>query len=82
MAFTETQEYKIEVLENGTLQVRRSDIVLKDGVEIGRQFHRHVLTPGSDLTNEVQRVVDVANATWTPEVISAYETRLAESSSI
>ena len=82
MAFTETQEYKIEVLENGTLQVRRADIVLKDGVEIGRQFHRHVLTPGSDLTNEVQRVVDVANATWTPEVISAYETRLAESSSI
>ena len=82
MAFTETQEYKIEVLENGTLQVRRADIVLKDGVEIGRQFHRHVLTPGSDLSNEVQRAVDVANATWTPEVISAYETRLAESSSI
>ena len=73
MAFTETQEYKIEVLEHGTLQVRRADIVLKDGVEIGRQFHRHVLTPGSDLSNEVQRVKDVANATWTPEVVAAYE---------
>ena len=73
MAFTETQEYKIEVLENGTLQVRRSDIILKDGTEVGRQFHRHVLTPGSDLSNEVQRVVAVANATWTPEVVAAYE---------
>ena len=73
MAFTETQEYKIEVLENGTLQVRRADIVLKDGTEVGRQFHRHVLTPGSDLSNEVQRVKDVANATWTPEVVAAYE---------
>ena len=79
MAFTETQEYKIEVLENGTLQVRRSDIVLKDGTEVGRQFHRHVLTPGSDLSNEVQRVKDVANATWTPAVISAYEASIAES---
>ena len=72
MAFTEKQEYKIEVLENGTLQVRRSDIVLKDGTEIGRQYHRHVLTPGADLSNEVQRVVDVANATWTPAVKAAY----------
>ena len=79
MAFTETQEYKIEVLENGTLQVRRSDIILKDGTEVGRQFHRHVLAPGSDLSNEVKRVKDVANATWTPAVISAYEASIAES---
>ena len=76
MAFTETQEYKIEVLENGTLQVRRADIVLKDGTEVGRQFHRHVLTPGSDLSNEVQRVKDIAAATWTEEVISAYQSSL------
>ena len=79
MAFTEKQEYKIEVLENGTLQVRRSDIVLKDSTEVGRQFYRHVLTPGDDLSNEVQRVKDVANATWTEEVVAAYETSVAES---
>lgn len=72
MAFTEKQEYKIEVLENGTLQVRRADVVLKDGTEIGRQYHRHVLTPGSDVSNEVQRVKDIAAATWTPAVKAAY----------
>ena len=77
MAFTEKQEYKVEVLENGTLQVRRSDIVLKDGTEVGRQFHRHVLTPGSDLSNEVKRVKDVANATWTPAVIASYKASVA-----
>ena len=77
MAFTEKQDYKIEVLENGTLQVRRADIVLKDGTEVGRQFHRHVLTPGSDLSNEVKRVKDVANATWTPAVIAAYKASVA-----
>ena len=73
MAFTEKQDYKIEVLEDGCLQVRRSDIVLKDGVEVGRTFHRHVLAPGADTSNEVQRVKDVAAATWTPEVVAAYE---------
>ena len=73
MAFTEKQEYRIEILEDGIIQVRRSDIVLKDSEEVGRQYHRHVLTPGSDLSNEVQRVKDVAQATWTPEVVAAFQ---------
>ena len=78
MAFTEAQEYKIEVLENGTLQVRRSDIVLKDDVVVGRQYHRHVLLPGDDVSNEVQRVKDVATVTWTPDVVAAYNASIAE----
>ena len=82
MAFTEKQEYKIEVLPNGTLQVRRADIVLKDGVEVGRTYHRHCLHPGDDVTNEVQRVQAVAAATWTPEVVSAYEAQVAAAENI
>ena len=78
MAFSEKQEYKIEVLENGTLQIRRSDIVLKDDVEVGCQYHRHVLVPGSDVTSEVQRVQDVATAVWTADVVSAYQASIAE----
>ena len=76
MAFTEEQQFKIEIIENGCIQVRRSDIVLKDGVEVGRQFHRHCLNPGDDVSREVPRVRDVANAAWTPEVIAAYEASL------
>ena len=82
MAFTEKQEYKIEVLSNGTLQVRRADIVLKDGVEVGRTYHRHCLMPGEDVTNEVPRVQAVAAATWTPEVVSAYEAQRAAAENI
>ena len=76
MAFTEKQEYKIEVLPSGTLQIRRADIVLKDDVEVGRTYHRHCLMPGEDVINEVQRVKDVAAATWTSEVVAAYEASL------
>ena len=78
MAFTEKQEYKIEVLENGTIQVRRADVILKDGTEVGRQYHRHVLTPGQDLTNEVERVRSIANVVWTSAVVTAYEATVAE----
>lgn len=67
---------KIEVLLNGAIQVRRRDQVLKDGVEIAATYHRHVLNPGDDLTNEDPRVVAIAEATWTPEVIAAYQASL------
>ena len=76
MAFTEKQEYKLEVLENGTIQVRRADIVLKDDVEVGRQFHRHCLAPGADVSKEYAEVQAVAAAVWTAEVVSAYEASL------
>ena len=46
---------KIEVLLDGTIQVRRRDQVLKDGVEIAATYHRHVLVPGDDVSNEDPR---------------------------
>jgi urease accessory protein UreE len=70
---------KIEVLLQGQIQVRRRDQVLKDGVEIAATYHRHVLSPGDDLTNEDPRVVAIAEATWTPEVIANYQESLESS---
>jgi len=68
---------KIEVLLAGQIQVRRRDQVLKDGTEIAATYHRHVLSPGDDLTNEDPRVAAIAAATWTPEVIAAYQEQQA-----
>jgi hypothetical protein len=64
---------KIEVLLAGQIQVRTRNQVLKDGTEIAATYHRHVLSPGDDLTNEDPRVTAIAEVTWTPEVIAAYE---------
>jgi len=69
---------KIEILESGKIQVRRADIIQKDGMEIHRTFHRHVLYPGQDLTNEDPKVVAIANATWTQEVIDAWQNSVSE----
>ena len=64
---------KIEVLLNGCIQVRRRDQILKDGVEVASTFHRHVIAPGDDVSNEDPRVAAVATTLWTEEVVAAYQ---------
>lgn len=55
---------KIEVLESGAIQVRVSTRVLEDGTMLSQSYHRHVLQPGDDLTNEDPKVVAIAEAAW------------------
>ena len=55
MAYEEKVGHVIEVLEDGVVQVKRVTRVLKDGVEIAKQYHRHVLEPGADMTAEVDK---------------------------
>jgi hypothetical protein len=78
MALTkETVVDKIEVLENGTLQVRTAIRVLEDGEVLSSSFHRHTLTPGADTTDEDAKVVAITTATWTTEVVTAYNDMIA-----
>ena len=84
MAITkETVVDKIEVLEIGLIQVRTATVIKEDGTELSRNFHRHVLNPrtksddtwgDTDISGEDARVQAIANATWTDDVKSAYET--------
>lgn len=78
MAFTEHTEYKEEVLPNQVIQVRRADVIKKDGVEVGRTYHRNVVVPGQDVSDQPAEVQAIAAALWTPEVIAAYEASVAE----
>jgi hypothetical protein len=64
---------KIEVIENNSIQVRTATVIEKDGTELTRTFHRHVLAPGADITNEDPKVQAIATAIWTEEVIAAYQ---------
>jgi len=67
---------KIEVIENNSIQVRTANIIEKDGLEISRTFHRHVLSPGDSVITEDPKVQAIANAIWTEEVIEAYQASL------
>lgn len=68
----------IEVVENGSVQVRTATKILDDGQEINRSFHRHVVAPGDDYSAEDARVKAVCAAMHTPEVIAAYQAAKVE----
>ena len=69
-----------------TLQIRRADVIEKDGVEIARSFHRHTLAPGTvgigttlvptDISGEEPEVQTIANAVWTADNKEAYRAYL------
>ena len=63
----------IEVVENGTIQVRTKTIIKEDGVEISSKFHRHVVVPGQNYSAEDARVQAICAATHTADVVAAYK---------
>jgi len=66
----------VELVQTNHIQVRTANIIEKDGTEIARTFHRHVLSPGDSIVNEDPKVQAIANAVWTEEVIAAYQESL------
>ena len=68
----------IEVVENGCVQVRTKTAIKENGVEISSKFHRHVVAPGADVSAEDAKVQAIAASIHTPEVIAAYQEKLAE----
>lgn len=68
---------KIEILEDGQMQLRIDTVIEKDGVEISRLYHRGVLEPGQDISTQDPRVQTVCDVLWTPRVIEDYKTAKA-----
>ena len=83
MALTkETVVDKIEVREDGRLQVRTAIRIKEDGAVLSSSFHRNILEPSTknesnawadtDISGEDARVQAIATATWTNSVKTAY----------
>jgi hypothetical protein len=64
---------RIEVLENGCVQVRTKTAIMEDGKQISGTFHRHIIVPGDAYDGEDTRVQDICKATHTAGVIAAYK---------
>lgn len=77
--FTERHEHQLEIIPPfSIIQCRRADIIEKDGVEVGKTYHRHCRVPGDDVSDDCAELQAVAAALWTTEVIEAYQAHLAE----
>lgn len=84
MALTEeTIEDKIEIVgDYKAVQVRTATVIKRDGEEISRNFHRHVLRPSTktddgwadtDISGESAEVQGICNAVWTDALKTAYQ---------
>lgn len=73
-SFTERHEHQLQIIPPyNIIQCRRAEIIEKDGIEVGKTYHRYVRTPGEDVSDDCTELQAVAAALWTPEVIAAYE---------
>jgi hypothetical protein len=74
MALTEdTIVDSIDVLSDGQIQVRKANRVFRDGEEISKSYHRHVVSPGDDLALEDPRVAEIGAVVHTAEIIATFQ---------
>jgi len=74
MALTERKEISQRtVLVDGQIQVRTDTVIERDGVEISRTYHRHVVSPGDNIEDQDPSVQRIAKAEHTPAKIAAYK---------
>ena len=80
MAITkELVQDKIEVVgDYKHIQVRTATVIKEDGVEISRSFHRHVVAPNSDISDESEDVQAMARQFHTDAVKKAYAEHIAK----
>ena len=84
MALTEeTVQDKIEIVsEHKMIQIRTATVIKRDGTEISRSYHRHVVAPcaktddtwaDTDISGESTEVQAICNAVWTDAIKTAYQ---------
>jgi hypothetical protein len=72
MALADRTEWFVGIKNDGQIELRRTRIILEDGVEINQIHQREVLEPGDALDNYPPRVRQIAQVVWTPQVITNY----------
>ena len=71
---------QLEVLESNHIQVRQATKIMEDGKELSKTYHRHVLSPGDSLEGQDPKVIAIAKAVWTKEVVKAFKEMQEEKS--
>ena len=59
------------------VQCRQATVISEEGLELSRSFHRCVISPGDDVSNESAETQAIVAAVHTKEIKDAYEAHLA-----
>ena len=77
MSLTKEQSIdKIEITQDGTIQVRQVTRIMEDGKQLSASYHRWSFAPGDDVSAMPANVQAIAAAAWTPTVIAAYQAQV------
>ena len=74
-----TKEYSVDYeikTKYKHIQVREKTAIMEDGVELSSSYHRRVLTPDADVSNETDEIKGMADALWTDAVKKAWDDKL------
>ena len=64
---------KIEIVGDGTVQVRQLTRIMENDNEISKSFHRWTILPGQDYSDQPDNVKAICAVAHTPAVIAAYK---------
>jgi hypothetical protein len=70
---------KIEVTENGIVQVRQATRIIEDGAQLSQSYHRWTIAPGQDYSDQDAKVKAICQVAHTSAVIAAYEAKIEAS---
>ncbi len=73
----ETDDYEVRG-EYKHINVRTKTSIMEDNAEISYKYHRKVLTPDMDVSEESAEIQALASALWTDEVKKAWADKQAE----
>ncbi len=77
MSLTKEKSYDYEIrTQYKHIQEREKTSIMEDGVEVSSSYHRRVLTPDMDVSNESDEIKGMANALWTDAVKKAWDDKL------
>jgi hypothetical protein len=67
---------KIEIVENGTVQVREVTKIMENGNELSKSYHRWTIAPGQDYSDQPDNVKAICAVAHTPAAIAAYQAQI------
>ena len=70
-----TYDYEVRGQYNA-IQERRRTAIVEDGKELSFSYHRRVLQPSADVSDESDEIKGMASALWTDEVKAAWAEHL------
>lgn len=82
MALTEVVSYDHSITEDGVIQVRRVTRIMKEGIEVAKSYHRHIVNPSDSVEAEDPMTKKLVSVLHTEDCINEFNAKIATGGSL